>query len=73
VATRIIRGLYNLTACQQPCVVTIGNFDGVHLGHQALLAKVKEQARLRGVPAVVITFEPQPAEFFARGNAWRRA
>lgn len=68
-ATSIIRGLINVPATQRSCVVTIGNFDGVHLGHQALLARVKEQARFKGVPAIAIVFEPQPAEFFAQQQA----
>ena len=68
-ATQLIRGLYNLSQQYHGCVATIGNFDGVHLGHQALLAKVKERALARGVPAVVVTFEPQPAEFFAGGKS----
>jgi riboflavin kinase/FMN adenylyltransferase len=49
-------------------VVTIGNFDGVHLGHQALLKKVKDEAKALNTHSMVIIFEPQPLEFFARGN-----
>ena len=48
-----------------PCALTIGNFDGVHLGHQALLNTLVAQARARGLPACVLTFEPHPREFFA--------
>lgn len=48
--------------------VTIGNFDGVHLGHQALLASVVERARRYGLPAAVVTFDPHPVRFF-RGPA----
>ncbi len=62
--TRLIRGLYNVTPSMQGGVVTIGNFDGVHLGHQALLARVLSEAKARRVPATVITFEPHPFEFF---------
>lgn len=62
---KLIRGLHNLSSAEKGGVITIGNFDGVHLGHQALLAKVKERARALGVPSVVMTFEPQPLEFFA--------
>lgn len=65
-ATELIRGLHNITARHQGCVVTIGNFDGVHKGHQALLSQVKERANALGVPSLVITFEPQPLEFFAK-------
>jgi riboflavin kinase/FMN adenylyltransferase len=69
VALQLIRGLSNLSQQYQGCVVTIGNFDGVHRGHQALLTNVKARALVRNVPAVVITFEPQPGEFFARGKS----
>jgi riboflavin kinase/FMN adenylyltransferase len=45
--------------------VTIGNFDGVHLGHQAMLSRLKSEASALGVPACVLTFEPHPADVFA--------
>ena len=45
--------------------LTIGNFDGVHRGHQAMLALLTNEARHRGVPACVLTFEPHPRDFFA--------
>jgi len=48
-----------------PCAITIGNFDGVHLGHQALLAELRAAADRLGVEAVVMTFEPHPREYFA--------
>ncbi|MET3120500.1 riboflavin kinase/FMN adenylyltransferase [Oxalobacteraceae bacterium GrIS 2.11] len=48
-----------------PCALTIGNFDGVHLGHQALLAQVRQAADRLGLCASVMTFEPHPREFFA--------
>jgi riboflavin kinase / FMN adenylyltransferase len=48
-----------------PCALTVGNFDGVHRGHQALLARVKAAARKRGLASAVMTFEPHPREFFA--------
>jgi len=60
----LIRGEYNLKPHHQGCVVTIGNFDGVHKGHQALLKKLKDAARALNVPTTVILFEPQPMEFF---------
>ncbi|RMF96497.1 MAG: bifunctional riboflavin kinase/FAD synthetase [Gammaproteobacteria bacterium] len=50
------------------CVATIGTFDGVHLGHQRIIARVVEEARRRGLPAVVFSFEPTPAEFFSPGR-----
>jgi len=48
------------------CAVTIGNFDGVHRGHQAMLALLTNEARHRGVPSCVVTFEPHPRDHFAR-------
>jgi riboflavin kinase/FMN adenylyltransferase len=47
------------------CAVTIGNFDGVHRGHQAMLALLNNEARHRGVPSCVLTFEPHPRDYFA--------
>lgn len=65
----LIRGLHNLREKHRGCVATIGNFDGVHLGHRQVLAQVKAKAHELGLPSVVITFEPQPREFFAGDNA----
>jgi riboflavin kinase / FMN adenylyltransferase len=48
------------------CALTIGNFDGVHRGHQAMLALLNNEARHRGVPSCVLTFEPHPRDFFAK-------
>lgn len=52
-----------------PVALTIGNFDGVHLGHQAMLARLGAAARVRGIPSSVLTFEPHPREFFAPDQA----
>jgi riboflavin kinase/FMN adenylyltransferase len=52
-----------------PVALTIGNFDGVHLGHQAMLARLVEAAQRRRLPAAVMTFEPHPREFFAPESA----
>ena len=49
----------------QACALTIGNFDGVHRGHQAMLALLINEAKHRGVPSCVMTFEPHPRDFFA--------
>lgn len=49
-----------------PCALTIGNFDGVHLGHQAMLSRMCSAAEQRGLVPTVMTFEPHPREFFAR-------
>lgn len=60
----LIRGLHNLRPGHRGCAVTIGNFDGVHLGHQAVLRRLRERARALQVPSVVMLFEPQPLEYF---------
>ncbi|MGO2278320.1 MAG: riboflavin biosynthesis protein RibF, partial [Pseudomonadales bacterium] len=52
-----------------PCVLTIGNFDGVHLGHQAMLAQVQKIAQTKNLGSAVMIFEPQPREFFAPDKA----
>lgn len=65
----LIRGLQNLHERHRGCVVTIGNFDGVHRGHQALIARVRQHAAATGLPATVLTFEPTPREFFSPGDA----
>lgn len=61
---RVYRGLPPI-ATRKPCAMTIGNFDGVHRGHQALLAKVRQAADESNLVAAVMTFEPHPREFFA--------
>lgn len=65
----LIRGIHNLSERHRGCVATIGNFDGVHLGHQAVLGQVSEQAARMHLPSTVITFEPQPLEYFAPEKA----
>lgn len=60
----IIRGLHNIRPCHAGCVATIGNFDGVHHGHQMLLAHLNAKSEELGAPSLLITFEPQPREFF---------
>ena len=66
---QVIRGLHNLRAEHRGCVATIGNFDGVHLGHQAVFVHLRQKALQFGLPATVITFEPQPQEFFSPEKA----
>jgi riboflavin kinase/FMN adenylyltransferase len=68
----LIRGLHNLRPRHHGCVATIGNFDGVHLGHQAVLGQLAEKADELLLPSLVITFEPQPQEFFAPDKATPR-
>ena len=64
---RLFRGFH--APAGQPCVLTIGNFDGLHLGHQALLKLLADRASERGLPASVLTFEPHPREFFSPADA----
>ena len=64
---RVTRGIP--AAATTPVALTIGNFDGVHLGHQAMLAELKRAAGRLGLPACVLTFEPHPREFFAPDKA----
>lgn len=64
-----IRGLHNLRPRHRGCVATIGSFDGVHLGHRAILRQLTDAAEQYGLPAVAIIFEPQPHEFFSRERA----
>jgi riboflavin kinase/FMN adenylyltransferase len=61
----LIRGLQNIRSKHCGCVATIGNFDGVHLGHQAVLGQLAEKAAELSLPTTLITFEPQPMEYFA--------
>ena len=65
----LIRGYYNLRSRHHGCVLTIGNFDGVHLGHQSVIAQLTQAAAQTGLPAVLMIFEPQPQEFFSPNTA----
>lgn len=60
----LIRGLQNLQPEHYGCVATIGNFDGVHLGHQAVIGQLAEKGQELGLPTLVMVFEPQPLEVF---------
>lgn len=64
---RVFRGIP--ARADTPIALTIGNFDGVHLGHRAMIVRLAESARSRGLPVSVMTFEPQPQEFFAPDQA----
>lgn len=68
----LVRGLINLSEHHRPCVLTIGNFDGVHIGHQFVIDKLKDVAKRHGVPSAVMIFEPQPQEVFLKENASAR-
>jgi riboflavin kinase/FMN adenylyltransferase len=64
---RVFRGFHPPAAV--PTVLTLGNFDGVHLGHIALLSRLTTRAGELGLPAAVVTFEPHPREFFSPATA----
>ena len=64
---RILRSVPR--AADSPVALTIGNFDGVHLGHQAMLSKLREAASTHALPPCAMTFEPHPREFFAPDQA----
>lgn len=64
-----IRGWHNVRPRHRGCVATIGNFDGVHLGHQAVIGQLAEKGEELGLPTLVILFEPQPQEFFQPDDA----
>ena len=61
---QLIRGLHNIRQEHRGCVATIGNFDGVHLGHKTILAALRQEAQQRRAKTCVITFEPLPREHF---------
>lgn len=66
---RLIKGLPNRPLYKNGCVLTIGNFDGVHLGHRAVIEKLANKANELELPVVIMLFEPQPLEFFLREKA----
>jgi riboflavin kinase/FMN adenylyltransferase len=62
---QVYRGFHH-PGIAQACALTIGNFDGVHRGHQAMLALLRSEAQHRGLPSCVMTFEPHPRDYFAQ-------
>ncbi len=66
---RLIRGLNHLEPLRDGCVLTIGNFDGLHLGHQLVIEKLAEHGKRLHLPAVAMVFEPQPLEYFLSDHA----
>lgn len=66
---RLLRGVQHLRDFDKGVVATIGNFDGVHLGHQSLIHSLKLKAMSMNLPLVVILFEPQPQEYFQKEKA----
>jgi riboflavin kinase / FMN adenylyltransferase len=65
----VYRGIRSLPQDFGPAIAAIGNFDGVHLGHRQILRAVVEEARLRGMKSVAITFDPHPEQFLRPGHA----
>ena len=65
---QLIRGLHNLKN-HAGSVVTIGNFDGVHIGHKKIIARLVEKAKELGLPSVLISFAPTPQCFFGLEQA----
>ncbi len=61
----VFRGIHH-PGVARACALTVGNFDGVHRGHQAMLALLHSEAQHRGLPSCVLTFEPHPRDYFAR-------
>lgn len=66
---QLIRGLSHLEPFQNGCVLTIGNFDGLHLGHRTVIQKLADRGKTLNLPVVVMTFEPQPLEYFLGSNS----
>ena len=64
----LIRGLNDLRPRHQGCVVTLGTFDGIHPGHQALIRRLLEHGERLARPAMMLTFEPMPREYLAAAN-----
>lgn len=65
---KLLRGEQSFVECRLGCVATIGNFDGVHRGHRALLSLLRQKASRMQLPMVVVVFEPQPGEYFNPTN-----
>jgi len=66
---RLIRGLTHLAPLTHGCVLTIGNYDGLHLGHREVIKKLADRGKALGLPTVVMVFEPQPLEYFLGEHA----
>lgn len=65
----LIRGSTNITCIERPTIATVGNFDGLHLGHQEIIRYVTEQAQHNNLESVLVSFEPSPKEYFMGENA----
>jgi riboflavin kinase/FMN adenylyltransferase len=64
----LVRGLHNVDRAARGCVLTIGAFDGIHRGHQEMIRVLRMIATARRLPGALLSFEPTPREFFARGT-----
>lgn len=63
-----IRGIHNVKQCHQGCVLSIGNFDGFHVGHQKLIYTLRQIGKMMSSPVMVMIFEPQPQEYFTQNK-----
>ena len=66
---QLIRGIHNIQSADRGCVLTIGNFDGVHFGHQRIIKELVVKAKQLNLVATVMVFEPQPQEVFAKQSS----
>lgn len=66
---KIFRDLDKIPAAYKHAVIALGNFDGLHIGHRAILAKARDIAQAAGLPLAVMTFEPHPREFFSKDKS----
>ena len=66
---KLLRGSHSLVPLDLPSIVTVGNFDGIHLGHQEIIRYVTRQGKLHNLQSVMLSFEPTPKEYFAKDNA----
>ncbi len=66
---QLIRNTTHLPPLQKGCVLSIGNFDGIHTGHETVIKKLSERGKVLRLPVVIMVFEPQPLEFFLDDNA----
>jgi len=67
-----IRGLYNLKPRHRGCAITIGKYDGIHLGHQAIIKKLTSKAKKLAIKSMIIFFEPLPSEYFSKKPYFER-
>ena len=69
---RLVRSAHSAGIVETGCVITIGNFDAVHRGHQKILSRLKQKGEELGLPVVVMTFDPHPEEYFVGANSATR-